>query len=39
MLQPLVKAMQLVGALMLYGSAATALAWYVVLWPFDRAAR
>lgn len=39
MIAPLTKTMQLVGSLMAYGTAATALAWYLVLWPFDRAAR
>lgn len=36
MISTLITAMQLVGSLMLYGTAATALLWYLILWPFDR---
>lgn len=39
MAEPMVRVMQLVGALLAYGTVATALVWYLVLWPFDRAAR
>lgn len=33
----MVKAMQLIGSLMLMAAATTALVWYFVLWPFDKA--